>query len=33
MPKLTALAYICFRRGLALKLHENAADAPAPLRP
>jgi len=33
MPKLTALAYDCFRKGLALKLHENAADAPAPLTP
>jgi hypothetical protein len=33
MPKPTALAYTCFRKGLALKLQENAADAPAPLTP
>jgi hypothetical protein len=33
MPKPTALAYTFFRKGLALKLQENAAEAPAPLTP
>jgi hypothetical protein len=32
-PKLTALAYTCFRKGLALKLQEKAANAPVPLTP